>query len=923
MGRLVNVVLPSGRVVAVDEEVAKVSQLSRDTVEQEAAGVTSGLNAERSSGVGEGVKAGLEGAADTASFGLYGAARGALDPEGARNMRIRGEERSGSRLLGEAATMALPGAGLGRLSGAPGLAREVGGVVGGKAGQFVEGSVLGVGSYISETNITGDQLTIEALAINAGIGGVIDVGMHVAANKLEGMSWAKKTRDAKARILAEDVEGAKKGAGIFGEPPPSWNEFVELHEARKKSIKSYNLEVEKEAKAYKAAVAPAGLNQTIREFDKARSTVLAEVNRDPVVREAISQSDTARRAFETTQRDYDKLLTNDEAFTARLNQLQKVLADKGGEYAPEGVSGLYNKKTAGYEGKVVGERFIPKKKGTYLTGTPKQPISPELKAELKDYNRRLSEIYKKKAGGWRAEGGKWIEDSTVPVDMEGALSDAAQLRADMAQHFGGKKIARIPFKPEAPVEPEVLASGRTAEMIQASREIAKGVEDARTLMREGRYEDASLVLSDLKARVGTKAKDLTLPDMPLAPRALQPELRGSLPKSIEEFTRKHADQVNEIAQQLDPTSQQALLRVMKDLDVKVSGDPIVDLTAMHKTLGDYRRKMAEVKAAAEKAAADEAKKPMILKLINRAARLAGGRAVDVGGALGGVTRTLGGEAMARGMAGVESATLGTAMMESRSSVRTRVRDMVAKYGVPTAGALRHLAAPTAYLKKSFPGGQEDPETDPRKLAVNRIHELQSAAMAAPDAAFLALQGMLDHPSDVAWKMHQHVVGSLNYLTSTLPRDPGTDTMMFKSNWTPQYHEAIALAHRLEAAQDPLTAIARAIAGDSHPAATETLWAIYPSVMNELAHELSVAAPNLKNLTYEQASAYSNLFRTPLTGLQQPVVVTTIQGLYMNGAQASAPPPGRPTGGAPRQAPGRPAAVQSPVAGSNVASLTGS
>jgi len=99
-----------------------------------------------------------------------------------------------------------------------------------------------------------------------------------------------------------------------------------------------------------------------------------------------------------------------------------------------------------------------------------------------------------------------------------------------------------------------------------------------------------------------------------------------------------------------------------------------------------------------------------------------------------------------------------------------------------------------------------------------------------------------------------------------------------------------------------------------------LWAVYPATMNELAQELSLAAPNLTGLTYAQASAYSNLFRTPLTGLQQPAVFNAIQGNYMQ-AQSAAPQPAGPAGGAPKKAVGRPPAVQSPVAGSSVANLT--
>ncbi len=101
--RLINVVQPDGTVVAVPEDVAQRAQAETATPEHEAAIGT--LNEERSAGIVEGVKAAGEGALDAATLGAYGAVREAVDPEGARNVRIRAEERPGARMLGEIATV--------------------------------------------------------------------------------------------------------------------------------------------------------------------------------------------------------------------------------------------------------------------------------------------------------------------------------------------------------------------------------------------------------------------------------------------------------------------------------------------------------------------------------------------------------------------------------------------------------------------------------------------------------------------------------------------------------------------------------------------------------------------------------------------------------------------------------------------------
>lgn len=289
--------------------------------------------------------------------------------------------------------------------------------------------------------------------------------------------------------------------------------------------------------------------------------------------------------------------------------------------------------------------------------------------------------------------------------------------------------------------------------------------------------------------------------------------------------------------------------------------------------------------------------------------------------IGAVARVAGGEVMGKALNKAEDVALGSVLVSSKATLRSRVQNLVAKYGVPTASLARKLGPVTAYLSQSFPSGKKDPEPDQNKQAVNRINEIMGHSMSSPDTAFMAVQNMLGHPSDAAFKIHQHLVSTLQYLASTLPRDPGTDTHMFGSNWTPQHQDAIALAHRLEAVQDPLTAIARAISGDGHPASTEALWSAYPNIMNELSQEIAYAAPQMKKLTYQQASAYSQLFRTPMSGLQEPVVVTTIQGLYLPKQQSA--PGGAQGGGSagPSKPPGRPAAVQSSVAGSSPSLLT--
>lgn len=795
--------MPSGKVVAVDEDVAAAGKLSRDTLGQEAAQVTADTNEERTSGVAEGAKAFAEGALDTATLGIYGAARGALDPDYARAEQARAENRGGARLAGEAATLLAPTGLLGDAAkgaseltglGAASKVGELAAAGGGKlAGRAAEGAIYGVGGYVASTNVSGDPLTIEGAVQSVGVGGILNMGAGLIADQLAGKAAKYEGQEWDNRLSRAELDVGKAGAKAFSDTPPSWDAFRESHEAAVQAGEQFNREVAKEADAY------------------------------------------------------ESFHSSNAKLTKAVDKAQDVVNEIRNErYAPDNANVQY------VEGKPRGVQYVYDEGATNerrILSNSKPPISDELRARLKDYNERISRVYKLKGGGWQLdETGKWVRDASVAANPQAAMEELRSIQADLQQDFP-------------------KASGR-------------------------------------------------LTDLPPPPRTPVKVSDVELPKTLREFSKMHADTVARLANDLDPASQEAFGRLTQDLGLEVKGTPGETVAGVHERLGIYRDTIDKLKARADELAAEEAGKPLILKLLNKAAKYAVGRTVDVGGWMGAITRTLGGEAAGRVMNGVEDSVLGAALADSKQSVISRIKDVVQKYGVPTADAIKKLGPVTAYLDRSFPTGEKDPEKHQMRRAANRVDDIVRANMNGPDASFMALQGLLGHPSDVAWKMHQQVVNTLNHLMMTMPRDSGLDTHMFGSNWTPQWHEAVALAHRLEAAQDPVTAIIRAMGGNAHPAAAETLWALYPSIMTELQQEIAFAAPNMKKLTYQQASVYSTLFRTPMTGLQQPVVVTAIQGMYL----PKPPPPGPAGGGGTGNPVGRPAAVQSPVAGSSVANL---
>lgn len=259
--------------------------------------------------------------------------------------------------------------------------------------------------------------------------------------------------------------------------------------------------------------------------------------------------------------------------------------------------------------------------------------------------------------------------------------------------------------------------------------------------------------------------------------------------------------------------------------------------------------------------------------------------------------------------------IGGSLMQGKTGLREKIGGIAARFAGAAAAPVGRLGPVLANLGGRLGDGQRDTERDPRKQTVNRITEVLNAKYSGPDAMFHALQPMMGFPGDVAVKLHQQVMRGIQYLAAMIPKDPGIHIMPSGSKWVPSHQDAVEFAHRYEAVMKPMQAIQRAVAGQGHPAATEALWTVWPALMTELATEAAHVASQNPRMTYEKGSVLSALYRTPMTGLQTPQVAVTLQGLFL-------PKPTPPAqGGSGGSSPGRPAAVNSRVAGSSVSALT--
>ncbi len=394
-------------------------------------------------------------------------------------------------------------------------------------------------------------------------------------------------------------------------------------------------------------------------------------------------------------------------------------------------------------------------------------------------------------------------------------------------------------------------------------------------------------------------------------------------KSAQYLSRMLPETVETIATTLSKEEALAVNKLAKELDLAPLGTPGETLKAIHKELKAYRSAMDAAEAAEKEI--EKSAGSGFGRLLHHSARLVGARSGNkllgggvVGGAVGWATGNMFG-----GMAG---AMLGSALLNGKAGIRNKITELFARHGAKAGSVLERLGPVTSALSRKVINGDVDDHSDDRTLAKNRAAELSGLMGVSGDLAYVALEPFLQAPHDIALKLSQKFQGAVQHLAQVAPKDPGLAIRGFDSQWTPSRKETLEFAHRYEAAVDPWASITRAMQGQGHPAAAETLWTLYPAVMTTFAEELAASTQVLETMTHGQLSSFSRLFRTPLSGFQVPEIALAAQSMYLPGG-AGDPYKGNPGAGfgnspSPQPQGGRPpAAGRSSVAGSNVSRLT--
>ncbi len=905
----VNVVI-NGEVKSVPAEDADRLTgmgVARRQTDQEAVGqATAAENVATSSGVGQGGLAAAEGLLDTITGGGFGAIATEVAPDYAENMRNRGQNRPGERLVGDVLGYAT---GAGVVGGATKAGARVAASTGSKtAGRVVTGGILGATANVAASNVSGDPLTVAGTMEAVGIGAFLDAGIGALGDKLLGFGNRAKAAVAHEAEVAE-VKAKAKGVELLRDNK-GYTHFKAAHDDVVRSVQKHNARVTAAARKRDAVVTDTGIRKGVDQLKKARLAVQAEAQATPYGRQ-VAKAQRAHRAAERAHGEaaeaYDAFIADPNAINLAYRQVDDVI--EGLSKRPGG--DLTDDLAAMKAGADAGEDVL------------KTPGKPPMAARLKEFRNRRSAASSNPDPHAGAAELKALRD-----DIESQFPTGPEIRGKR----GKSALPDVPTRPgEKPVyaepvhtssDPSVV-QGELAEM-EALKKISKDLErtanDATILSREGRYDDAADLMEAAKIRATEMGfGDLEFPRFPPRPSAPLPVPHATLPDSLEDFARK-TSQVDELADAIEamPEGVHDSFRAMaRELDLL---DPAA-VESIGETVRRVHRATREYPAAYDRlqslqSAAGRRGKSFWDKtkeFAERGIRTSVGRYVDTGGTAGAMKR-----AMAMGAAGglmmqfdPGTAALGAALLSGRHTIKSKLTGMVARLAPGAGRGLQKLAPVTAYLANTYPSGVPDKDPDVRNQAHNRIGDVFNAAMTAPDASYTAIESLLGAPGDVAFKMHAHVVNAINHLAQMAPKDPGVDVTMSGSNWRPSAAQTIEFAHRIEAVEDPLAAVERSIQGGGHPAAAETLWAVWPALMEEFASEFLMAGP--QKMGREAEARLARLLRVP-TGLNNPLVLATLQGQHL-------PKPTQPASGSTGGSPGRPTATGQ-VAGSSVSALIG-
>jgi hypothetical protein len=255
---------------------------------------------------------------------------------------------------------------------------------------------------------------------------------------------------------------------------------------------------------------------------------------------------------------------------------------------------------------------------------------------------------------------------------------------------------------------------------------------------------------------------------------------------------------------------------------------------------------------------------------------------------------------------------------AKAAVIGRISSGVAKYGPGLGKGIKKLGGRVDPLYTRIDGTIEArKEDDNRKDALKRrIDEINAIGPGAKDAAFFAVQPLLNDYPEFAKGLHDAFITAFNGLVSFLPRDPGTATNRGKSLWKPSDIQLRTVEKALAVFHDPMGAIESILSGVADMTTVRALETMYPPIYEEMRMGLisRMTDPTfLNSLSYDDQARLFVMTQVPLHSSFTPRSIAQSQSIYARATQ-NRPAPTNSGGGSG----GRPQKMEPPTAGQSLA-----
>lgn len=224
----------------------------------------------------------------------------------------------------------------------------------------------------------------------------------------------------------------------------------------------------------------------------------------------------------------------------------------------------------------------------------------------------------------------------------------------------------------------------------------------------------------------------------------------------------------------------------------------------------------------------------------------------------------------------------------RAAVLGNIQKAASEY-LPVAGsAIKAGSGPASFaLATTLYGEHDDSTTDPTKLALARIKEINDLGPTAADTIFRAVEPLSAMQPALAKSIHAGALTSFQAIQELAPKDPGVISKL-KSIWQPSGVQVQTLAKQMQVFHDPVgTAVEMLQSGRFDIIKSQALQKVAPAIWQELRVRLleRITQPDvISKMSYRDQIGLSAMLGIDLHTSMTPGYIAMSQQIFLDRSQ---------------------------------------